>query len=587
MPERIAAQPVITPAPVALDNANTVGGSGGKGRICIAARSRIENLTRAPRLAKALVDAGYDVTIVSLASPGPQLRAMCPEVEYIEVKYTPKTRELANRLALYRQKRSQRHSKQEKARQAQLVKGGPKALAIRLLKLGQVPLRSLGRVFWRTLVVTPCALLLKKRLEGFASTWRSLAAEDAVQIMTRFVLVPNQWSASYSFAEAADKVTRGRRFDVVQAYDNYGLLAGTRLTRRDGAKLIYDAVEITSHRLGAALNLCFAERLCERLQRRQERRLFGKADAMTTVGNGLADWYVRHYRIPRPLVVRNCRYYWPYQIDSRLRADAGIGAEIRVLVWCGLIYPEQGIELLIKAMPHLASSIHLAIIGIFNPSQKSYAQEVLPGLAAKLGAGARVHILPPREPNDLVPYISGGDLGVIPRPSEHPNNFYSMPNKFLEMVMARLPVAVSRLGDIASTIDEFHIGATFNERAPADIAAVIQGMLEPAGYAVLKANVMKAAESLNWEQENPPYVGLVTSLMPPRHHVPLAAQARDNPVVRRPAAGDRTVKAQEHSRPENAKPGEPVARNGLDDARALDANQRPHADVEQLLKSQA
>ena len=320
-------------------------------------------------------------------------------------------------------------------------------------------------------------------------------------------MVQNQRWSTHALADEADEATRGRRFDVVQAYDNYALVAAARLAARDGAKLIYDAVELTSHRLALDLNL--VERIRERAERREETRIVRKADGMIAIGGALADWYARHYRRPRPLVVRNCRYYWPYEDDGRLRADAGVGPEVRLLVWCGSLYPQQGIEILIKALPHLAPHIHAAIIGFFQPFWKSYVQEVLPALAASLGVADRVHILPEREPNDIVPYISGADIGVIPAWGEQVNNLISLPNKFHEMVMARLPLASSRLGETVDMITKYEIGAIFDERDLVRTAAIIEGMLEPSTYARLKANVMKAAEIFTWEKESLAYVEFV------------------------------------------------------------------------------
>jgi glycosyltransferase involved in cell wall biosynthesis len=313
-----------------------------------------------------------------------------------------------------------------------------------------------------------------------------------------------------AFAAAADKATRGRTFQVVQAHDNYALLAASRLARRDRARLIYDAVELTEHRL--ATNFTRLERLAEWYDRRQEAAIFRRADAVTTIGKGVAHWYTRQYRIAPPLVIRNCRYYWPYRADARLRTDIGVGAEVPLVVWFGGIYPQQGVELLIDAVPLFAPNVHLAIIAFVLPRWRGYFNDELPRRAADRGVAERVHFLPDRPPEDLVAYVSGADLGVIPRPSEHLNNFYSMPNKFLEMIMARLPIAVSRLGDIVDVVEEYGIGASFDQTSLDDMARVIGRMLDPQMNRRLKANLMKAAKEMNWELESLPYVALVRTL---------------------------------------------------------------------------
>ena len=320
-----------------------------------------------------------------------------------------------------------------------------------------------------------------------------------------------QIAMTRGFAEKADKTSRHIRFDVVQAHDNYALVAADRLAKRDNAKLIYDAVEISSHRL--ATDFHSLEKIRERFERAEKARIFMRADAIITVSDGLADWYAANHGLKRPHVVRNCRYFWPFETDRRLREDCGLaGDDIRLAVWFGSAYPQQGIENLIDAIPMMAEHIHVVIVDTALPRWAPFLEE-LPERASLLGAGDRLHVLPARGPNDLISYVSGADLVVIPRPSELLNNYYSMPNKFLEMVMARLPIAVSKVGDMVDAIHKHGIGDVFDDRDLADLAATVERMLEPERYAELRENVMKAAEELNWESESAGYLRMVDSLV--------------------------------------------------------------------------
>jgi len=484
-----------------------------KGLVCILSRKPLRNITRVPRMARALSEAGYGVTVVSLGLPVAELREMCPQVEYRQVTVRPFATRIQLGLRRRLEKRRRGRGESERAYRQALAAGGLRGFGARLWRLWvTTPWRSLASWSRRLFLVTPGALALQKTDQSYGQAWRALAAAEAPEILLQLATQLRQKAVTRAFAAAAEKVVRDRRFDIVQAHDNYALVAALRLAARDHARLIYDAVELTSHRLST--NFSRFEIMLERRARRREAVIFGKADLVTTVGEGLADWYARHHSIRYPLVIRNCRYYWPYQRDHRLRADAGVGSKERLVVWFGGAYPEQGIEILIDAVPFMAPYIHVAIVAFALPSQTPYVELGLPKRAAELGVGDRVHILPPRGPNDLVPYVSGADLGVIPRPSEYPNNFFSMPNKFLEMVMARLPIAVSRVGDMVKAIAQYGIGDVFDEHDRRDVAGVVERMLDPATLARLKANVMIAAEELTWEKESVRYVAAVRSLMP-------------------------------------------------------------------------
>lgn len=502
---------VVQPAATAAEGAAPVLSAAApavKGAVCILSRKELRNITRVPRMAKALSDAGYDVVVIALRGPVEELRAMAPAVEYVEVAPRPFTGKLVSILNFRVVRRSRRRQAEDEA----LAMGGWRAIAVRTIRRLRSPFAWLGTVVRRYLLAAPAAQALRRPEQDFAMAWRILSQQPAAATLAALVRTWHQQRMTRAFARAADRATRGRTFQVVQAHDNYALVAAARLAARDRARLVYDAVELTEHRLGASFNAMEAR--FERRDRQQEAAIFCRADAVTTVGKGLSDWYAGHYPIAPPLVVRNCRYYWRFQPDDRLRTDIGVGDEARIIVWFGGIYPQQGVETLIDVMPLLPPDIHLAIIAYALPRWTSYIDEELPKRADERGVGHRVHFLPAREPGDLVPYVSGADLGVIPRPSEHPNNFFSMPNKFLEMVMARLPIAASRLGDIVDAIEHYGIGASFDEQDIAGMASVITHTLDPQIHPALKANVMRAAKEMTWERESLLYVALIRGLMP-------------------------------------------------------------------------
>ena len=59
-----------------------------------------------------------------------------------------------------------------------------------------------------------------------------------------------QVAVTQSFADRVVEVLKGRSFDACQAHDNYALAAATKLARANSASIVYDAVEISEHRIG-------------------------------------------------------------------------------------------------------------------------------------------------------------------------------------------------------------------------------------------------------------------------------------------------------------------------------------------------
>ncbi len=453
--------------------------------VCILSRKDLGTLTRVVRQAGSLSAAGWQVTVVCLGRPVQELLDTTPDVEYLEVTAEPWTRDavISVREWFGEVRLRYRHSF----------------------------LRTLYRPFRYVFFVLLSAALLRTDDERLSDKIAELKGTWFVGVANQYLTLLRNRATSESFAEEASKALQGRRINVCQAHDNYALLAGKRVTRESGAQLVYDAVEITEHRL--ALHHSVLSKIVERLERREEARIFRNADAMITIGEALADWYERRYDIPRPVVVRNCRHYWSYDRNEEIRRDCGIGEEEQLVVWFGHAYPEQGLERTIETSARLREDIHVALVLWITGPWTEFA-DGLREQARRLGVDGRVHFLPPREPIELISYVSGGDGGLIPRPTESPNTYFSMPNKFMEMVMARLPIAVSELVEMRTLIERYDIGRVFDVRDPAAIAATLEAMLEPALHKRLRENVMRAAEELCWEKESQKLLAVYDRLRP-------------------------------------------------------------------------
>ena len=468
------------------------------GRICILSRKDLGPVTRVPREAHALTQEGHQVTVVSLGLPSPASMELTPGVDYHEVTLEYWTRKRLNAM-----RETYKHRLTEERKRDRAEAADPQNA--RKIKARQA-LRTFRRRAPSVAFALPSALLLRVPGESITERTRHYAAMDAVRLLGQYSNVISQPVASRAFADEACRLLAGRRFDIVQAHDNYSLVAAERLAKQSGAELIYDATEISEHRISVRRSPI--QRAADKYQRRNELRIFRDARAMITVGDGVSDWYAERYGIPRPVTVRNCRWYWPYERREDIRRDCGIGDEERLVVWFGYTYPAQGVETMIEAARHTSDSVHFALISAVLPKWRQFRLDVEARIE-ELGLGGRVHLLEPRDPNDLVPYASGGEIGIIPRPNVGPNVYWSMPNKFMEMVMARLPLAVSsELADIRMLMERLGIGRTFDVSDPVDVARTLESMLEPSTYGELKQNVMAAAEELCWERESRRYVKL-------------------------------------------------------------------------------
>lgn len=342
--------------------------------------------------------------------------------------------------------------------------------------------------------------------EGISRAYRRPLQRLAAWLRDRLALHPSLLR-DREFRTGVERALSDQIFDCVQAHDSHALSAAGRLRDRCRAKLVYDAVEISTARSGWMH--VSTPRWLIRLEDHANARIIKTADRVLTVSKGLAAWLTAHYGLADPVLVRNCRYYQRIERDGAIRAAVGLDEEERLVLYLNSVYEGQGLEQLIDALCHLPDSVHVATLG---PLPRPAFAEALIARAAAHGVDRRFHLLQPMPADEMLAFAAGADIGVIPRQNTSFNNRISLPNRIFELVMARLPIAAPSLPDMKAFVAEYGLGLSFDETDPRDIARVIQEMLRPSNLERFRAAAERAAGILCWENEGPHYVASLESL---------------------------------------------------------------------------
>ena len=207
-----------------------------------------------------------------------------------------------------------------------------------------------------------------------------------------------------------------------------------------------------------------------------------------------------------PLLVRNCRFYQERERNQTIRQDLNLAPDEPLLLYLNAVNIGLGLEQAIESLAFLPDNVHLATLG---PIPDEDFRANLEALADRLGFCGRVHFLPPRLPSEMIAYASGADLGLVPIQDISENFRLSLPNRVFELLMARLPMAVSSLPEIKNFVVEHGLGECFDETDPRDIAKLVGEMLKPERLAAYRAAADKAARRLCWEEEGKIYLELI------------------------------------------------------------------------------
>jgi glycosyltransferase involved in cell wall biosynthesis len=304
----------------------------------------------------------------------------------------------------------------------------------------------------------------------------------------------------------AKEATVGERFDVVQAHFDKSLIAADAVRTQCGGCLVFDAVEIPfdMEKLPKARDM----RALRVAEMSLERPIAESAMRCLTIGSALAERIGGMFGGNRPVVIRNCTASKLKPGFSSLRADLGLSDRHRLIATLNSFRPNDGLEVVVDALSLLPESDHLVVLGA---ASQGVSSKVLMRRASGNGTLHRLHFPPLQPASKLVDYISAADMGVVPLRPSTSNLRIALPNRVFELLAANLPVAVSRLRDVADLVTEFDAGQVYDEDSPQAAARAITEILgDLPRYRAAAAN---AARSLNWEREGSTYLKVIEELI--------------------------------------------------------------------------
>jgi glycogen(starch) synthase len=250
--------------------------------------------------------------------------------------------------------------------------------------------------------------------------------------------------------------------------------------------LVYDAHEIYSSQEPdpPAIHLAVSTAI--------ERRIAREADAVVTVSEPIAEDLERVLGLgSQPIVVLNC----PPLADSPV--FSAVETPLRV-VYQGAMGPGRN-ALDILAAAATTANVHFSI-RLAGASIDDLRREV-----RSRGLQARVDVLEPVPPTDLVEALAGFDVGlVINRPVTR-NDELVLPNKLFEYLMAGLAIVAPRLPSLAALVEEEAVGALFEPGNPGSLGETLEALAaRPEDVTGMRLRSRQAAvERYNAEAQRP------------------------------------------------------------------------------------
>jgi len=266
---------------------------------------------------------------------------------------------------------------------------------------------------------------------------------------------------------------------ILYANDLDALVPNYLIAKKRQIPIIFDSHEIFSEMPA------IQGKMSQKLWRYVEKSLLPNLRFMITASSGYAGWFKERYGI-QATVVQNA----PRKLNFSIEIPEN---NPKIILYQGVINPFRGIDKAILAMHHLDHVI-FKIAGD-GPKKKEYEQLVL-----KENLQGKVLFLGKLLPEDLRKLTLTADCGMSIEENGGDSYYYSLPNKVLDCIQARVPLILSDLPEMQNIRNQYDIGEIIKDHNPENIAHAIRAVLNK-GRRNYLLQLEKAAHVLCWENE--------------------------------------------------------------------------------------
>lgn len=214
------------------------------------------------------------------------------------------------------------------------------------------------------------------------------------------------------------------------------------------------------------------------------------------------------YRLPPVTVVHNVPVFRQDAPARSLREYFGLGQDVRLVVYVGLVTFNRGLEQLVAAIQQLP---RFTMITVGRWREDIRARLVKAVQSSEMRGRFFMH--PQVPPTHVSRLISEADVSVVPIQNACLSYYYCMPNKLFESAVAGVPVVASDFPDMRKFIEDNNIGVVCDASNP---DAIAQAIVEASGSRHRYYNpkkVMQLRRRYSFEQESKKLAALYDRLL--------------------------------------------------------------------------
>lgn len=357
-------------------------------------------------------------------------------------------------------------------------------------------------------IINIISLAFQKIANLFVRLVQKICAMVGMGVYKTFYLIIRAVNVLFGIGSIEQEVFKKALFydaDVYHSHDLPRLKPGCRAAQTLDVPCVYDAHELYPeiHTLTAGQQ--------KRLSA-LEKRWIGKADAVITVNEFIAEEMAERYHVPLPQVILNATQgaegFDPDERYDCFRQQLPIRTDDQILLFQGWMAEGRGLRKLIRSLARISPRIYLVFLGYGD------FQTVLGGLAEEIGVEKRVHFVKAVPQKLLLQYVASADAGIIPYQPVDLNHRLCSPNKLFEFIQAGIPIIANDLPFLRKVVAGEQIGVVKALDSEADYAEAIEALFVPQErYMRFRKQVLAVRHQYSWQVEETKLLAIYKSLL--------------------------------------------------------------------------
>jgi len=303
-------------------------------------------------------------------------------------------------------------------------------------------------------------------------------------------------------------------YDYIWCNDLPTLNPGLKISKKLGAKLIYDSHEIYLETLNQFFprnskgikKALFNQNLnlMRLIGRNFNKRVLPQVHTFITVNESLREYFIRQYSIQSSRVIMNLPELKKSEQGTNsidYRSKYKWDTESIILIYQGALNEGRGLRLLIELMQSIDNKFKLIVLGD-GPLKQNLKDLLAP-------SNQQVKFIDSVPIEQLLDYTRGADIGINLLEDFNLSKKLASPNKLFEYIHARIPVICSNTIENSKVLKNYKIGLLTENNLTSIKDSIIE--LSKKKKTIFEDEMIRAIKLYNWESQESKISSITTA----------------------------------------------------------------------------